>query len=337
MFAIIEGVPGSGKSYYAVKQLWENFIIDKFDYIVTNIDGLKVELMYKLAKELYNKDIQTQVLTFTDLEFIFKDFNNVEIIVKTPENNYKLTNKHLIAFFIDEAHIWFSEFDVNFFNYLTYHRHYGHTIYFITQDYSNINLKYVRICEVRYKIKKTKILGLRKNKMLLYMGADRKHFAIKDLSFDDFYFKLYKSFDNKEVNSVKDTSLLRNIIIASLFAVILFPISLYYFFHNSKEIVKLPNKQSIEKIAKNNKYSKHKLFNNHSSINTKYALSIPQINGYMIDNNGNGYIIINHKIFKIKNYFIPTINKKVEVADGTVRLEKCNINVVNKFPVRNSI
>jgi hypothetical protein len=124
---IIEGKPGSGKTYYSVNHLlrkyysFDNCIdeyVPKADIlIISNIDNLQVD----------HTDFEN-LLEKSKLEDVF----NIEKVSKLRrENKYRS-----IVFVIDDAQKWFHTkfYDKDVFYFFQYHRHEGIDIYLIVQD-----------------------------------------------------------------------------------------------------------------------------------------------------------------------------------------------------------
>ena len=178
----IVGNPGSGKSYYGVKVLYDAFIRPKHksffsvmpaiikayknnekhksldeilkddenrdnDYLVayTNINEFKFELCEKIKK-----------LDFVDLE------NKLTMLYTEYKNNKDSGDKELIElaselglykalFVIDEIHNFFDKDNEVLRWWLTYHRHLYQELYLITQDLSLVSNEYKTIAEYFYK------------------------------------------------------------------------------------------------------------------------------------------------------------------------------------------
>lgn len=178
----IVGNPGSGKSYYGVKVLYDAFMRPKHksffsvmpaiikayknnekhksldeilkddekrdnDYLVayTNINEFKFELCEKIKK-----------LDFVDLE------NKLTMLYTEYKNNKDSGDKELIElaselglykalFVIDEIHNFFDKDNEVLRWWLTYHRHLYQELYLITQDLSLVSNEYKTIAEYFYK------------------------------------------------------------------------------------------------------------------------------------------------------------------------------------------
>ena len=125
---IIDGVPGSGKTLYAVNHLVRNHYQKIYGIyeqknqhtVVSNIDGLQIphEPLDSLISEAGGKDI-----------FFSKDYQE------------ELFNKNgTIIYLIDEAQFLFDRryYNADVFSWFQYHRHYGQTVYLISQNSKNL-------------------------------------------------------------------------------------------------------------------------------------------------------------------------------------------------------
>jgi zona occludens toxin len=145
MIKCITGVPRSGKSYYSVDYLYNNFIKKEntnYKYIYTNIASFNFELFDALKKD---KEIKTYKLDYGKLEYnlkvlkVFYDNEDEEGLIREAKR-LKLFDSLII---IDEAHKYFSKRSdlLNFF--LTYHGHMNMDIFLITQNIKLMNTEYL--------------------------------------------------------------------------------------------------------------------------------------------------------------------------------------------------
>lgn len=152
MVTLTVGFPGSGKSYYAIDYIY-NLLSDsnndkKFDYIYTNINGVKFDyfpdsnIQFKkfIEEDFYNYLIEC----FTYYE-INKSSDSVDdgLIEISQKRGY---HNCLIVF--DECHDFFSNQDKYKIFWLTYHRHLFHEIILLTQNKTLIHSKYRAIPEI---------------------------------------------------------------------------------------------------------------------------------------------------------------------------------------------
>ena len=126
---IIDGVPGSGKTLYAVHHLISNHYCKiggiyekKHDFVlITNIDDFQLPHV-SLSDELerYGGDVK---------QYFSIDFQRELFELRGPS-----------IYVIDEAQFIFDRkfYDKNVFNWFQYHRHFGQTIYLISQNAKNL-------------------------------------------------------------------------------------------------------------------------------------------------------------------------------------------------------
>lgn len=130
-FTLIYGVPGSGKTYFCVHHLLKNFytfeessgrylLKKEFSHVklVSNIEGLKIE----------HHDLDDWIRHAQGVEKFF-----------SFDVQKKIFEKHgPIIYLIDEAQMYFpSSFRrPEVFNWFSYHRHWGQTLYLMTQAFS---------------------------------------------------------------------------------------------------------------------------------------------------------------------------------------------------------
>jgi len=140
MLRIVEGVPGSGKTYYAVKYLLDNFVKydDFFDEYIVRDDVLVISNIENLKIKHLNLDTLVQ-------RFSLEKFFTVENIEKV-QKQYRVKN---IVFLIDEAQRYFHRrfFHKDVFYFFQYHRHLGCDIFLITQSYQTLSREIVVLAE----------------------------------------------------------------------------------------------------------------------------------------------------------------------------------------------
>lgn len=192
---IIEGVPGSGKSYYAVKHLADQYFEKQEDgryelirpvTIITNIDSFQPEHL--------------------NLKVLAKDAGGVKHFFS--EHYQKALTECIggqIIYIIDEAQKYFRkgarDLD-DVYSYFEYHRHFGHDIYLITQnarklppDISCLS-EYLIVAAPRTR----SVIGEFKYKWL----SDGEILKREGFRPDPGIFALYKSMDQKESEKIKN-------------------------------------------------------------------------------------------------------------------------------------
>lgn len=195
MIRIVEGVPGSGKSYYAMAYLtkycdydtfYDEFILKPGVLIISNIDGLKVK--HKSLEELLKK-------------YSIEDFFTVENFERI-QAQYKVSN---ILVLIDEAQ---KIFDSKFYNkdvfYLfQYHRHLGLDVFLLTQSRTTIARHLIPLCEyvIEAQPRSKGLAGTFRYKFLSQKGQFLYHKVLKK---DQKVFRAYKSFTFEEIDKPKN-------------------------------------------------------------------------------------------------------------------------------------
>lgn len=153
MLTFIFGVPGSGKTVYAVEKIdkvskLEDVELKDVEVVYTNISGFKFE-------KFEDSKVSFQKLNFKSLHLHLKllyalyqsneSNDNLDDILIEYCKEHKIFN----AFFvIDECHHYFEGQDKVLMWWLTYHRHLHHHLLFLTQNKALINAKYRNIPEL---------------------------------------------------------------------------------------------------------------------------------------------------------------------------------------------
>jgi len=192
---IIEGVPGSGKSYYAVKHLADQYFEKQEDgryelirpvTIITNIDAFQPE--------------------HRNLKALAKDAGGIKNFFS--EYYQKALTECIggqIVYIIDEAQKFFRkgarDLD-DVYSYFEYHRHFGHDIYLITQNARKLPPDISCLCE--YLIvaapRTRSVIGEFKYKWL----SDGELLKREGFRPDPGIFALYKSMDQQESEKIKN-------------------------------------------------------------------------------------------------------------------------------------
>lgn len=256
----IVGNPGSGKTFYGVKILYDYFIKENkpgfFDKILknndkkddknfvvayTNINQFNFESSDKIKKFEYDKFYEKISLVYNSYVFEKADDNKLIELLKDLDL-YKA------LFVIDEIHNFFNNADDVLIWWLTYHRHLYQELYFITQSLSLVAPCYKNVAEFFYKASDSSHrLFSKKFRYSQYTTANLyKKDLIKKLhiDFDEKIFNLYHSGNNGVGKSaVKKFFLIAFVLF--IFCFIIFKVIMSAFF--------TPDTQNIEK--KENKIS----------------------------------------------------------------------------------
>lgn len=248
MINIVEGVPGSGKSYYGVNYLIKNF----FDYddfyneyieknnksvlVISNIEGLKVKHLN--LDDLINRFTVEKFFTVSNFEKIQKQFKVKNIVI-----------------LIDEAQRYFDRkfFDKDVFYFFQYHRHLGIDIFLFTQNKLNLAREIVVLSEfIISAVPRSKQLGSFKYK---FCDTKGNHLYSKTLKKDKKVFNAYQSFKVDEISKPK--SVYRSLAVSLALALLFTAGAAYIFkttFFNPKIIQggQVVEKDKIEKEHKEN-------------------------------------------------------------------------------------
>ncbi|HUH41716.1 MAG TPA: zonular occludens toxin domain-containing protein [Sulfurimonas sp.] len=152
MISFFTGVPGSGKTYYAVDKIFNNFSTDKeaikdkkatYEICYTNIN----EFNFDKVDNVFYLDFDDLKRKLSTLHKYYKEKKDDDFLIEKCKE-YKIYNA---LFVLDEAHNFFDVKDVVLVWWLSYHRHLFHEIILITQNLSLIESKYKAFSEFFYK------------------------------------------------------------------------------------------------------------------------------------------------------------------------------------------
>lgn len=253
--AYIVGNPGSGKTFFGVKILYDYFIkenkpnfLDKIlkkndkkddkDFVVayTNINQFNFESSDKIKKFEYDKFYEKISLVYNSYVFEKADDNKLIELLKDLDL-YKA------LFVIDEIHNFFNNADDVLVWWLTYHRHLYQELYFITQSLSLVAPCYKNVAEFFYKASDSSHrLFSKKFRYSQYTTANLyKKDLIKKIhiDFDEKIFNLYHSGNNGLGKSaVKKFFLIAFVLF--IFCFIIFKVIMSVFFTPDTQNIKQP-------------------------------------------------------------------------------------------------
>jgi zona occludens toxin len=262
MITFLLGLPGSGKSYYAVDRIYNNFSADQeakkdkkvtFQNCYTNINEFKYDKVKNVSQLDFEKlhEILTRLHSFTKGKN--KKLDNY--LLKYCE---KVKIKDTL-FVIDEAHNFFDKQDRVIVWWLSYHRHLHHEILLITQSLDLIFLKYKKFSEFFYVAKPQSLIFnknfFKYNRFTQSRLSKASSIGAIKLKINPKVFELYKSGDSIDTPNVVLKYVL--ISVGILLSLIIF---LYFFSFGSFSDSALDNplkesskKNTITKTYQNNK------------------------------------------------------------------------------------
>jgi len=259
MITYLLGIPGSGKSYYAVHSIYYNFSKDlkntknvfKKDYktCYTNVNGIN----YKKLNNVYNLNWDILEQQILELHGLYKkrdklladsDYDTIDDILIEKASEY---NIYKTLFVIDECHNYFDVQKPHLVWWLTYHRHLHHDLFLITQNLALINSKYKTLAERFYKAKPASLSLISKYFYYNYFTDSRMSQAskvevIKVLKNKD-VFELYQSGDSVKTKNV----LFRFLIISAMLVVLLLIVGYYFYYSKFKKEEVAPAPVKFEK------------------------------------------------------------------------------------------
>lgn len=192
---IIEGVPGSGKSFYAVHHVAKIYFkynkgLDLYEQvkdctIITNIDSFKPRHL-NLKKEISDAG---SVAKFFSYDY---------------QEQYK-EGKPPLVYIIDEAQRFFRKGDKGLndvYSYFEYHRHWGQDIYLVTQNVRKLPPDIVYLPE--YVIKALPRVRSMMGEFKYHWISEREVIKRESVRPDQAVFALYKSMDVTEQEKIKN-------------------------------------------------------------------------------------------------------------------------------------
>ena len=226
MITFLLGLPGSGKSYYAVDRIYNNFSEDKeaikdkkasFKNCYTNINQFK----FNKVNNVFNLDLELLYRILVRLHAHYKAKKDDKYLLKYL-SRVKLKDSLIV---IDEAHNFLDAENKVLVWWLSYHRHLHHEIILITQNHTLISAKYKAFSEFFYVAKPSSLRLFKShfkyNIYTISRQTKASHVGNTKIKLNDKVFSLYHSGDSVNVNNV----VLKFILIAiSIFH------SSYYFF-----------------------------------------------------------------------------------------------------------
>lgn len=227
MYIIHEGVPGSGKSYDAVKRMLD--VLKGKRVVYTNIDGV------------FNQRSLEAIAAYTGL-----DYSEVRQLLRPLDNQTQVKRfwEHCESgsyIIIDEAQLYWNSRDYQLQDnkdhgaFASTHRHQGYDVLLITQRAERIDSALRALCEWRYRYRKLNFFGgAIKASYLCYSfnGDDPKVLNTRKGTYDKRVFLCYSSYvgDASEKSVRKPPNILNHPIFYGLGFVL---ISVVYLFSQS--------------------------------------------------------------------------------------------------------
>lgn len=176
---ILTGVPGAGKTYYAVHKIKKLLSSDDRLLVLHNIEGLSLQ------------DNRCIAINWTAAEFN-SDFMKER--VKSLRSEYNLKDSDLIHIYVDEAQRFFPPElkDPAVLYFFDYHRHFGVNVTLITQHEKKLTFKITSLAEVEIRAVSSRINPF--GSFVYKLSSGGEHYATERLSRDRAIFALYKSF-----------------------------------------------------------------------------------------------------------------------------------------------
>lgn len=210
MLQIVEGPPRSGKSYFGVNYLVENyctylplydeFLLDSNVLVVSNIEGLRVK--HRKLDEILKTIPVNEFFTIGNFEKLMEKYKVKNIILLIDEAQFIFDNKF---------------YDKDVFYFFQYHGHIGVDIFLFTQGVSTLCRHFIPLVEsiVRVCPRSKSVVGTFRYE---YVDKSGNYLYSKVLKKNNLIFKAYKSFRQDEINKPKN-ALLQWAIMAVVLAV----------------------------------------------------------------------------------------------------------------------
>lgn len=209
MIICFEGVPGTGKTYDAVRKVVDNLKAGRVVY--TNIDGFEKPEKREFIRQMHDIDDITMQLNLIYLgkekmQYFWRYVKQGSIIV-IDEVHKLFSNRN-----------WASNENKEMSEWASTHRHYGFDVVLLTQAVEKIDSHVRSLIEWTYRYRKVNFFGsFVKNRYIVYAftGDDTsgKPISSKTHTYDPVIFHCYDSFvsqDIKELKVMTHTNILRH-------------------------------------------------------------------------------------------------------------------------------
>jgi len=240
MIHLITGVPGSGKTYFAVDLIYKEITSKnpKYSKIYTNIN-LNFDKCNKIKKDFVKSlnldDLLKRIEEDYRLSKLFK--NNQLVDEETGEliTDYDSYVRGKLKLFepyehsliiLDECHLYFTDKqDPKMLRFLSYHRHFDIDMYLITQNKSLINRKYLAFIENLY-------VGVNPSKRFFSKQFVYKHFASYQEYKNNLVGKIKLNFNKKIASCYNSgsTKIYKSLSSKLIIPLIIGIVTIYFFF-----------------------------------------------------------------------------------------------------------
>jgi hypothetical protein len=273
---MITGVPGSGKTYYAVKELLSNYYTDNKDgsytiakdlKVISNIENLLLDHL-SLEEEIETFiDMMVQdhcresdICDLKEIEETRWNFRNDKIKYFEKDHQEKIAARHgRVVYVIDECQEYFStkmhrfRYARNVFMWFETHRHLGQDVILITQSSMKVarDIRDLVEYEIRALPKSLSLFG--EMKYNEYTNGMKSNALPKSIRPKKNIFQLYKSMSMK--GSEKSGSALKTIFIMMMVGLVLGGSFLYFGIFKKYGKAEIPEKPAVVINSEVNKNS----------------------------------------------------------------------------------
>ena len=282
MFYIVDGGPGAGKTLYCVNYLKKHFYHDVYGVLspkqieIESLDENGNQILDENKNPVYKKvdfrlvaNIDKLKLPHISLKSEIDKAGSVDVYFSKDYQEQLFLSEGPTIFLIDEAQFIFPDtYKIeSTFNWIQYHRHYGQTLFFMTQSKFLLPKKMRLCCEFI-------IRGMGRSKSLLdkhfrYNLLDEadSRLGSEDIVGTEELFSLYRSQISKQTHSTRKP-FLKTIVITLVFAALCVSFGSYKLIssmspHKESDKKQLPSATEIKQINKNDSDNKKSISTNH--------------------------------------------------------------------------